>query len=335
MGSHFIRHLYRKYPGYRIINLDLLTYAGNKENLRDIEEVESSLPEGEKRYDFIKGDICDHGLVGDLFKKNNLDFAINFAAETHVDRSIMNLTDFVKTNFGGVRVLAEAARDFNLPKFLHISTDEVYGDVTEGRAAENYPLKPSSPYAASKAAADLLLKAFMRTYKTPIVIIRGTNNYGSHQYPEKLIPLSVSNLIEGKKIPIHGNGLQVRSWLHVSDFCEAIDMIAHRAPAGEIYNVSGEERTNLQMLEMIARVLGKDPESYKEYVSDRPGGDSRYSVDDSKLRKTLGWLPKRDPENSIEEVVNWYLSNQEWWKSLKKKKEYTDHYEKQSKGQWY
>lgn len=335
MGSHMVRHMYYAYPDSHIYNLDLLTYAGNTENLRDLEKKEMGLPAEEKRYHFIHGDICDHAFVNELFKNHSFDLVVNFAAETHVDRSIVSMSDFIRTNVGGVFSLIEAVRKWRTPRFVHISTDEVYGDVPEGSTREDAPLRPSSPYSSSKAAADLIVQSFIRTHRLPAVIVRGSNNFGPHQYPEKLIPLAISNIIAEEKVPVHGTGRNMRSWLHVEDFCAAVDLVAHRAPDFEIYNVSGEERENLEILHQIARHLHTDFSRYAMHVSDRPGADKRYAPDSSKIRADLGWAPKRTIEGTLGDVVNWYLANQDWWKHIKSKKEYRDHYEKQSQGKWF
>lgn len=335
MGSNFVRHLYNSYPNYTIYNLDLLTYAGNPDNLKDIEEKEAVLPVSEKRYHFIRGDVCDASLLENLFTKYNFDAVVNFAAETHVDRSLINMSDFIRTNIGGVRALIETMQKHKMPRLIHISTDEVYGTIDEGQAHEESVLMPSNPYAASKAAADLLLQTFMRAKTIPAMIIRGTNNYGPFQYPEKLIPLSISNMIEGKKVPIHGNGEHVRSWLHVEDFCRAVDTVLHRGRDFEIYNVSGDERTNLQVLQAVAASLGLDFENHREHVDDRPGADTRYALNASKLQKELGWEKKHKFEEAIPGVVSWYTGNRIWWDKIKGTPDYMTHYDRQSKGKWY
>ncbi|MDO8558249.1 MAG: dTDP-glucose 4,6-dehydratase [bacterium] len=334
IGSNFIRHIYHAHPNFRIFNIDVLTYAGNPENLRDIERLESEKPKNERRYQFICGDICDDKLLAGIFSMYDFSLVINFAAETHVDRSIISMTDFIRTNIGGVRALIEAVRNYEVPRFVHISTDEIYGDVLQGYSTEDTMLRPSNPYSSSKAAADLIVQSFIRTHRVPAIIIRGSNNYGPYQYPEKLIPLAVTNLIEGKKIPVHGKGGHMRSWLHVEDFCRAIDLIATQGPLYEIFNVSGEEKTNLEVLTMIARHLGKDLSVHKEHINDRPGADLRYAPDSTKLKKALGWQPMHRIEDSMGDVAQWYLNNREWWNAIKTKKEFLEHYVKQSKGQW-
>ena len=335
IGSHAVRHFYETYPDHRIVNLDLLTYAGNSENLLDLVQKEEGLQSEAKRYHFVQGDICNSALLNELFKKYQFTLVVNFAAETHVDRSIISMSDFIRTNVSGVLALIEAVRKWKTPRFVHVSTDEVYGDVPTGHSSEDAPLRPSSPYSSSKAAADLIVQSFIRTHRVPALIVRGSNNYGPHQYPEKLIPLAVSNIIAGEKVPVHGTGTHVRSWLHVKDFCEAIELAARRAPDYEVYNVSGEERTNLQILDAIARHLNTDFTLHAKHVGDRPGADTRYAPDSSKIRSMLDWAPKHNVEVHMGDVVQWYLSNQEWWKKIKSKKEYQDHYEKQSQGKWF
>ncbi|MDP2684203.1 MAG: dTDP-glucose 4,6-dehydratase [bacterium] len=335
IGSNFIRHLYNKYPEYRIFNLDLLTYAGNQNNLLDIEQIECKSDSNQRRYHFLYGDICDVRYLDIIFQRHNFDMVINFAAETHVDRSIVDMNDFIRTNIGGVRSIIEAVRKYKVPRLVHISTDEIYGDIKEGYSHEESPLRPSNPYSSSKAAADLIVQSFIRTHNVPAVIVRGSNNYGPYQYPEKLIPLAISNIIEGKKIPIHGTGGQVRSWVHVSDFCSAIDEVAHKSPDNEIYNVSGEEKTNLDILNIIAKSLVVNLDDYKEHVNDRPGADTRYAVDASKLSNTLGWSPVHTLEKDLQDVVGWYLKNDEWWREIKKKTEFIEHYNRQQKADYY
>lgn len=335
IGSNFIRFLYNKYPEYRIFNLDLLTYAGNTDNLLDIEELESDIKISDRRFQFIYGDITDDRLLNTIFQRHSFNLVVNFAAETHVDRSIVSMTDFIHTNIGGTRALIEAVRAFGVSRFVHISTDEIYGSVEGGYSDEESALRPSNPYSSSKAAADLIVQSFIRTHKVPALIIRGSNNYGSFQYPEKLIPLAVTNILEDRKIPIHGNGEHIRSWLHVVDFCRAIDLIIHQSPDFEIYNVPGEEKTNLEILEMICRQLGVGLKECSEHVGDRPGADTRYAVNADKLKKKLGWDYQYSLEKDMVVIVDWYKENKSWWRKIKQRGEYRDHYEKQSKAQWY
>ncbi len=335
IGAHFVRYLYNKYPNYHIFNLDLLTYAGNPENLADIEDLEASLEMEKKRYNFVKGNICDEHFIDELFKRYSFDLVVHFAAETHVDRSIFNVSDFVRTNIGGTHSLMETVRRHNTPRFIYISTDEVYGSTSDGVFIEESPLRPSNPYSTSKAGADLMVQSYIKTFRVPAIIVRPSNNYGTHQYPEKLIPLAITNFVEKRKIPVHGSGGHIRSWLHVEDLCSAIDLIAHEAPEFGIYNISGEERTNLEILKLLANFLCLDIDSYVYHVNDRPSADMRYAPDSTKLQKELGWFRKNNLESSMEKIVRWYMDNPVWWQKLKQKKEYLDHYEKQSKAQWY
>jgi len=306
IGSNFIRHMLKKYPNCKIVNLDKLTYAGNLDNLRDVEK--------NKNYSFVEGDICDKGVVAKLVK--GADIVVNFAAETHVDRSITGAGVFVQTNVFGTYVLLQAAKEFKIEKFVQVSTDEVYGSIGRGSFKETDMLKPSSPYSASKAGADMLAASYHTTFDLPTIITRSSNNFGPYQYPEKLIPLFVTNLIEGKKVPLYGDGSNVRDWLYVVDNCEAIDFAMHNGKDGEIYNVaSGNEKTNLEITKTILGLLGKD-ESWIEHVKDRPGHDRRYSLDFRKI-KSLGWKPRYDFGEAIKLTIEWYESNERWWRKLK------------------
>lgn len=324
IGSNFIHFIYNKYPNYMIYNLDLLTYAGNIRNLDNLKDIQSS-----RRYFFIKGDICDAKLVGDLFKKYKFDVVVNFAAESHVDRSITNDYHFFRTNLTGVHNLIALVRKYAIPRFIQISTDEIYGDVKKGFSIESDPIHPSNPYAASKAAADLVVQSYMRTHKLPLLIIRGSNNYGPYQYPEKLIPLTITNLLEGKHIPIHGDGQQKRHWLHVEDFCRAIDLVMHKGKDFSIYNVAGTENSNLNIVTMIARTLKKAPKNFIFFISDRPGGDNRYAPDATKIKKELGWSPQYNIQKHLADVVSWYLNNEQWWRDIKKRQSFKAYYKKQ------
>lgn len=311
IGSNFIRHLLNKYKDYEIINLDKLTYAGNLENLKDIKD--------NKHYQFAKGDICSKSIVEKVMK--NIDVVINFAAETHVDRSILDAGNFVKTDTLGVYTLLRVANKYNIKKFIQISTDEVYGSIEKGSFREDDKLEPNSPYASSKAGADLIARVFYKTFKVPVIITRSTNNYGPYQFPEKLIPLFITNLIEEKKVSLYGDGLNVRDWLYVLDNCEAIDFILHYGRIGEIYNIgSGIEKTNLEITKILLKLLGKDETfiSYVNFTEDRLGHDKRYSLDCNKIR-VLGWEPKDDFEKAIRTTVQWYKRNTSWWKPLKNK----------------
>ncbi|GAF76772.1 unnamed protein product, partial [marine sediment metagenome] len=294
IGSNFIRYILKKYPDYEVINLDKITYCANPENLKDIEK--------DSRYKFIKGDICDKELVNDLVSKEKPDVIINFAAETHVDRSILEPDAFIKTDIFGTHTLLEAVRNCGIKKYIQISTDEVYGSIEKGLFTEQSDLKPNSPYSASKTGADLLVRAYFKTYNLPVLITRSSNNYGPWQYPEKLIPLFITNLIEGKKVPVYGDGLNIRDWLYVLDNCSGIDMVLHKGKIGEIYNIGADnERTNKEITEIILKGLGKD-ESSIEYVKDRPGHDRRYALDSTKLKK-LGWKPEYGFDQAMKETI--------------------------------
>lgn len=333
IGSNFIRHIFFKYPEYRIVNLDALTYAGNKENLLDVQAA-AFQETATDRYTFILGNVCDKDLLDRIFEKYIFKHIIHFAAETHVDRSIFNVSDFIETNVNGTRAIIETMRKHNNSRLVHISTDEVYGDVPRGFSNEEALLNPSNPYAASKAAAEMLIKAYMRTHMVSAIVIRGSNNYGPYQYPEKLIPLAISNMIEDKKIPVHGQGRQVRSWLHVRDFCSAIDLIMHQGQAFATYNVSGEEKSVLGVLHLIAPILGKELAGLANHINDRPGGDMRYAPDSSKLRTELSWQPKYSLASSLGDIVSWYLENKSWWEKIRLTQEYKNLYERQSQAKW-
>jgi len=304
IGSNFIRHILNKYDDYHIINLDKLTYCGNLDNLKDIEK--------DKRYKFIKGDIADEKIVEKLIK--GCDCVVNFAAETHVDRSIKDPSVFVKTNVFGTCTLLEAAKKFDTGLVVHISTDEVYGSIIKGSSKETDPLEPNSPYSASKAGADLLARSYFVTYNLPVIITRSSNNFGPYQYPEKIIPLFITNLLQNKKVPLYADGMNARDWLYVLDNCEAIDIVMHKGKVGEIYNIgAGSETTNIELTHAILALLGRD-EGMIEYVSDRPGHDKRYALDITKL-KALGWKPKHDFKYALELTIEWYKNNKVWWQN--------------------
>jgi len=306
IGSNFIRFMLQKYPDYKITNLDKLTYAGNPNNLRDVEK------QFKERYKFVKGDICDREVVNELVK--DVDVVINFAAETHVDRSIIDAGSFVLTDVFGTYMLLEACRKFD-KKFFQISTDEVYGSIEKGSFKEDDKFEPNSPYSASKAGAELLIRAYFVTHGLPVLITRSSNNYGPYQYPEKIIPLFITNLLRGKKVPLYGDGSNVRDWLYVIDNCKAIDIVLHKGKIGEAYNVGGNcEKTNLELTKKILSLLGKD-ESYIEYVEDRKGHDKRYSLDISKIIK-LGWRPETPFDEGLKKTVEWYKNNEWWWRPL-------------------
>ncbi|MBS3123670.1 dTDP-glucose 4,6-dehydratase [Candidatus Woesearchaeota archaeon] len=306
IGNCFIKLLLKKYPAYHVTNLDKLTYAGNKENLKEIED--------NTHYTFVHGDVCDALLVNKLMR--GVDYVVNFAAESHVDRSIISSDSFVRTGIFGIYVLMEAAQKNNIKKFLHISTDEVYGDILKGHFKEDDRLCPSSPYSASKAAAEMLAHSYLRTHGLPIIITRSSNNYGLYQHPEKLIPCFITKLLQGKKVPLH-NPKPVRDWIHVQDNCEAIDFVLHNGVIGEIYNVGGDnEKTNLEVTKVILNSLNLD-ETYIEDVSDRKGQDLRYALNCDKLHK-LGWKPRITFEEGIRETIEWYKQNKSWWNKINK-----------------
>lgn len=306
IGSNFIRYILGKYPNYKIINLDKLTYCGCLGNLKDIEK--------DKRYRFVKGDICDERLVNKLVK--DCDVILNFAAATHVDRSIVDASDFVHTNVHGVYVLLEAAKKNKVKRIIAASTDEVYGSIQRGSFKETTILHPNSPYAASKAGGDHLALAYYTTFKTPVIITRSSNNFGPYQFPEKIIPLFITNLLENKKVPLYGDGLNVRDWLYVLDNCRAIDTVLRKGKIGEIYNIGGSyEVPNIKLTRAILKLLNKTYSMIK-YVPDRLGHDRRYSLDSTKIKR-LGWRPAKDFKTAIKETVEWYKDNRKWWKSKK------------------
>jgi dTDP-glucose 4,6-dehydratase len=286
--------------------------------------------EKDKRYKFIKGDICDGVLLDKIFRKEKPGFVVNFAAESHVDRSILDPAIFLKTNIVGVQVLLDVAKKYKIKKFEHISTDEVYGSINKGKFKETDVLLPNSPYAASKAAADLLARSYYKTFNLPVLITRSSNNFGPYQYPEKLIPLFITNLLENKKVPLYGKGLNVRDWIYVLDNCAGIDFVLHKGKLGEIYNIGGgNEKSNLDITKIILKELKKDF-SFVKYVKDRPGHDFRYALDASKIKK-LGWSPKYNFEKAIKETIEWYKNNTLWWKKIKSG-EYLKYYKNQYKG---
>jgi dTDP-glucose 4,6-dehydratase len=307
IGSNFIRYILGKYPGYEVINLDKLTYCGNVKNLKDIEK--------DARYSFIKGDIKDINLVKNAMR--GCDTVVNFAAESHVDRSINNPNHFIRTNVHGVLSLLKAAKDMKVSRFVQISSDEVYGSIEEGSFSEKSTLSPRSPYSASKAGADLLALSFYTTYKLPVIITRSCNNFGPYQYPEKMVPLFITNALDDKKLPVYADGMNIRDWLYVLDHCEAIDIILHKGKIGEIYNVSADQEiTNMDLTRKILRYLGKSEELI-QFVKDRPGHDKRYSMEYEKI-KALGWKVSCNFERALEETINWYRENRDWWTPLTK-----------------
>lgn len=311
IGSCFVRHILNKYKDYEVINLDALTYAGNIENLDDVKN--------NANYKFVHGNICDKKLVRELV--NEVDAVINFAAESHVDRSITGPEIFIETNVQGTLNLLQASKEANIQRFLQVSTDEVYGTLgKDGYFYETTPLAPNSPYSASKAGADLLVRAYYETYKMPVLNTRCSNNYGPYQYPEKLIPFFISKLLRNEKVPVYGDGLNVRDWLYVYDHCSAIDTVLHKGRVGEVYNIGGHnEKTNLEITKIILEAMGKD-ESSIEYVQDRLGHDRRYAIDNHKIQTELGWQPSLTFEEGIKLTIDWYLNNQDWIKSIEAKK---------------
>lgn len=307
IGSNFIRYILDKYSDVEVINVDALKYGSNPNNLRDIEN--------DERYSFVKGDISDYELMSKLVR--DADIIVNYAAESHVDRSISNPYPFLQSNVIGVFTILEAIRKNNPDaKLVHVSTDEVYGDIIKGSFKEEDRLKPSSPYSASKAAADMFVLAYVRTYGLYAMITRCTNNYGPYQFPEKLIPKTIIRASMNLKVPIYGTGKNIRDWIYVLDHCEAIDLVMREGEKGEIYNISsGEERTNLEVVTEILKIMSKD-EDLIEFVEDRPGHDIRYSLDSSKIREELGWKPKHSFKDGIRKTVEWYLENEWWWRPL-------------------
>lgn len=317
IGSNFVRYMLNKYP-YTIVVLDALTYAGNPENLRDLEE--------HPNYRFVHGNICDAKIVEPLVAE--ADYVINFAAETFVDRSIHGAADFIRTDVFGTYTLLEAARKTRLDRYVQISTDEVYGSIDKGSFTEESPLSPNNPYSASKAGGDMMVRSYFVTYGVPTLITRASNNYGPHQYPEKLIPFFATNAIDDLPLPLYGDGKNIRDWLHVDDHCTGIDIVLHHGVQGEIYNIGGDnERTNVEITHLILDHL-KKPESLIKRVADRLGHDRRYSVSSEKL-KDMGWSPNRKFEEGIRDTIDWYVNNQTWWRTIKEKsEEYKSFFEK-------
>jgi dTDP-glucose 4,6-dehydratase len=306
IGSNFVRYMLAEHEDVEIVNLDKLTYAGNLENLRGIED--------DPRYTFVQGDICDAAAVGEALR--GADAVVNFAAETHVDRSISGPQDFIRTDVLGTHTLLEAVRHLGIPRYLQISTDEVYGSIDDGAFTEDSGLDPSSPYSASKAGGDLLVLAYHRTFGAPALITRSSNNYGPYQYPEKLVPLFITNAIDDQPLPVYGDGLNVRDWLYVEDNCAGIDLVLREGVPGHVYNIGGgNEVQNLTITHQILELLGKS-EQLIRFVTDRPGHDRRYAVDCAKL-KALGWAPKLSFEAGLARTVEWYASHQDWWRPIK------------------
>jgi dTDP-glucose 4,6-dehydratase len=323
IGGNYIHIMLKKHPEDEIICLDALTYAGNMETLEPVMK--------NPKFKFVKGDIADREFVYDLFEKGRPDVVINFAAESHVDRSIVNPELFLRTNIIGTSVLIDACRKYGIKRYHQVSTDEVYGDLPLDRTdlffTETTPLHTSSPYSASKASADLLVLAYHRTYKLPVTISRCSNNYGPYHFPEKLIPLMIANALNNKPLPVYGKGENVRDWLYVADHCNAIDLIIRKGKVGEIYNIGGHnERKNIDVVKTILKELDK-PESLIHYVTDRPGHDRRYAIDPTKIHNELGWLPETKFEDGIKKTVQWYLDNKPWWEHIISG-EYQDYYQK-------
>lgn len=323
IGSNFVFHMLKEHPTYRIVCIDALTYAGNLSTLEPVMDNEN--------FRFVKGDITDRELVDKLFEEERFDFVVNFAAESHVDRSIKDPGVFLNTNIIGTQVLMDASRKYGVKRFHQVSTDEVYGDLPLDRPdlffTEDTPIQTSSPYSASKASADLLVQAYHRTFKLPMTISRCSNCYGSYQFPEKLIPLMISRALNDESLPVYGKGENVRDWLYVGDHCTAIDLILHNGKDGEVYNIGGHnEKTNLEVVKTILKELGKS-ESLITYVTDRAGHDMRYAIDPTKTREELGWEPTTLFDEGIKETIKWYLDNREWWENIISG-DYQDYYEK-------
>ncbi|MBP3820250.1 dTDP-glucose 4,6-dehydratase [bacterium] len=311
IGSCYVRHILKKHPDYKVVNIDALTYCGNLENLKDVES--------NSNYTFVHGNICDRELARDLIK--DCDCVVNFAAESHVDNSIKHPEIFVETNVQGTLNLLQACKELGIERYLQVSTDEVYGTLGKtGYFYETTPLAPNSPYSASKASADLLVRAYYETYKLPVLNTRCSNNYGPYQYPEKLIPFFISKLLRGEKVPVYGDGMNVRDWLYVYDHCEAIDEVLHKGQIGQVYNIGGHnEKTNLEITHLILEAMGKDENSI-EYVQDRLGHDRRYAISNDKITSELGWTPSVTFEQGIKMTIDWYLNNQSWIKHIEDKK---------------
>ncbi|HVP66959.1 MAG TPA: dTDP-glucose 4,6-dehydratase [Anaeromyxobacteraceae bacterium] len=324
IGSNLVRLLLAERPGWRVVNLDRLTYAGNPENLADLS--------GHPAYRFVKGDICDGALVGGLLREEKVEAILHLAAESHVDRSILEPAVFIETNVRGTQVLLEAARELQVGRFLQVSTDEVYGSLgPTGLFTEETPLAPSSPYSASKAGSDLLALAYAHTFRVPVVVTRCSNNYGPYQFPEKLIPLMIANALRDEPLPVYGDGMNVRDWIHVEDHCRGLLAALERGKAGEVYNLGGRsERHNIDIVRQVLGILGK-PESLIRFVKDRPGHDRRYAIDPSKAERELGFSPRRRFEEGLRDTVAWYRDQRGWWERVLSG-EYRAYYERQYGG---
>ncbi|BDG03416.1 dTDP-glucose 4,6-dehydratase [Anaeromyxobacter oryzae] len=321
IGSNLVRLILTERPDWRIVNLDKLTYAGNAENLADLE--------GYARYRFVRGDICNGELLADVFQTERIDAVMHLAAESHVDRSILAPSVFIETNVRGTQVLLEAAREFRVKRFLHVSTDEVYGSLgPTGLFTEKTPLDPSSPYSASKAASDLLALAYAHTFEVPVVVTRCSNNYGPYQFPEKLIPLMIANAIRDLPLPVYGDGMNVRDWIHVEDHCRGLLAALEEGADGEVYNLgASSERHNLEIVKQVLRLVGK-PETLIDFVKDRPGHDRRYAIDSTKARAKLAWAPRHRFEEALAATVRWYVDHRPWWERIISG-EYVKYYERQ------
>ncbi|MBU0741031.1 dTDP-glucose 4,6-dehydratase [bacterium] len=318
IGANYVRLLLARGQD-KIVNLDALTYAGNLENLSGYEDYEA--------YRFVRGDIRDRGLIDRILAEEKIEAIVNFAAESHVDRSIEGPREFLDTNIMGTQTLLEAARRAGVARFLQVSTDEVYGSLgSEGFFTEESPLQPNSPYAASKAAADMVCRSYFHTFDLPVLTTRCSNNYGPYQFPEKLIPLMIANALEDKPLPVYGDGLNVRDWLYVGDHCEAVDLVLRRGRPGEVYNIGGNnEMENIRIVRLLLEMLGKD-ESLISFVADRPGHDRRYAIDASRIRSELGWVPRYEFDGGIRATVDWYLEHRDWWEQVRSGA-YRDYYE--------
>jgi dTDP-glucose 4,6-dehydratase len=318
IGSNFVHYALKEHPDWEITNLDKLTYAGNLENLKDIQD--------QPGYHFVKGDIADRKFVDKLLGQG-FDVIVNFAAESHVDRSILDASPFIETNIKGTQILLEGARQYKLGRFIQVSTDEVYGSIDSGRFTEESTLSPNSPYSASKTAADLLCRAYFKTHRLPAIITRCTNNLGPYQFPEKLIPLVITNALEDKPVPVYGDGLNIRDWIFVVDHCRALDVVIRKGKPGEIYNIGGgNEKTNLELIRKLLELLDK-PQGLIQFVTDRPAHDRRYALDYAKITTELGWKPAFSFEKALSATVDWYLKNESWWRSIKSG-EYSKYYKK-------
>ncbi len=318
IGSNFVHYALKEHPDWEITNLDKLTYAGNLENLKDIQD--------RPGYHFVKGDIADRKFVDKLLGQG-FDVIVNFAAESHVDRSILDASPFIETNIKGTQILLEGARQYKLGRFIQVSTDEVYGSIDSGRFTEESTLSPNSPYSASKTAADLLCRAYFKTHRLPAIITRCTNNLGPYQFPEKLIPLVITNALEDKPVPVYGDGLNIRDWIFVVDHCRALDVVIQKGQPGEIYNIGGDnEKTNLELIRKLLELLDK-PQGLIQFVTDRPAHDRRYALDCAKIATELGWKPAFSFEKALSATVDWYLKNESWWRSIKSG-EYSKYYKK-------